>query len=129
MLPQVTSLYLGLLGFMYVALSIYVIVHRYKYRVGMGDGANPQVLKAVRIHGNFIEYVPLVLLMILVLELSGASPVRLHGLGAMLIAGRIAHFIGLRRTAGVSVPRALGVVLTLLALLVGAGSLLLPYFE
>jgi uncharacterized membrane protein YecN with MAPEG domain len=51
----------------------------------------------MRRHGNFVEYVPMMMIMLGALELNGASPMLLHGLGVGLITARLLHAIG---TAG-----------------------------
>ena len=50
----------------------------------------------IRRHGNFIEGVPFALILLAALELNGASPGLLHGLGIALVLSRIAHPIGLK---------------------------------
>ena len=49
----------------------------------------------IRRHGNFIEYVPIALILIGVLEINGSSPIFLHVLGVALVAARVAHAQGL----------------------------------
>ena len=48
----------------------------------------------------------------------------IHGVGATLLLGRIVHAIGLLFQKGPSLGRVVGMVLTYLALLVGAVSLI-----
>jgi len=120
MTTPITGCYLGLLGLCYLFLSVYVVRCRWKFKVGIGDGGQHILVKAIRMHGNFIEYVPIVLLMMLVLEHSGGSDWRVHALGSTLLVSRLAHAAGIYRTSKTSPPRAVGVVGTFGALLMGA---------
>ena len=65
-----------------------------------GDGGNVVMLQRMRVHGNFIEYVPLGLLLLLVLELNGAAPLLLNALGGSLLVARVLHAFGLSRVTG-----------------------------
>ncbi len=65
---QVTGFYAALLAIFYVVLAFAVVRQRMKLRVGLGDGQQPSLIKAIRIHGNFAEYVPFALLLLLLLE-------------------------------------------------------------
>jgi uncharacterized protein len=78
--------------------------------------------RKVRAHGNFTEYVPLALLLILALELMHSSVWLLWLLGGMLTVGRIAHAWGLISTYGPSPSRAVGFFLTWFVYLIGAGA-------
>jgi uncharacterized membrane protein YecN with MAPEG domain len=74
----------------------------------------------MRAHANAVEYVPIVLILLLTLASLKSSIWLIHAIGAMLVFGRILHAIGLHQSAGVSVGRGLGMVLTWAALLVAA---------
>jgi uncharacterized membrane protein YecN with MAPEG domain len=63
---------------------------------------------AVRVHANFIEYVPLALLLMLLGELNDLPRVVLHGAGILLLASRVLHAIGLGRSPGRSFGRFYG---------------------
>ncbi len=117
----ITPLYAALLGLVLLVLSGRVIaVVRAKGEINLGDGGNPDFQVAIRQHGNFIEYVPLILILIGFAEAGGASNAWIHGLGGALLVGRIAHPLGLKPTPGPNVLRFVGTVLTLVALLVSA---------
>ncbi|MBD2771935.1 MAPEG family protein [Iningainema tapete] len=78
--------------------------------------------RKVRAHGNFAEYVPLGLLLIIALELMH-SPTRLVWLlGSTFTVARIAHAYGLIKTYGPSVGRASGFFLTWFVYVVGASA-------
>jgi uncharacterized membrane protein YecN with MAPEG domain len=78
-------------------LSFRVIRHRRAERVPLGSGGNAALERAIRAHANFAEYVPFVVLMLILAEWGGAWPWLLHGLGALLVVARLSHGIGLAR--------------------------------
>lgn len=91
---SVISLYAPLFALFYVALSINVIRTRRREKIGLGSGGNRAVERAMRVHANFAEYVPLALLLLLILEQSGGNKLLLHGLFLVLLAGRLIHAWG-----------------------------------
>lgn len=113
----ITALYASLLALVFVALSVNIIRLRFKLKVGVGDGGESMLTKAVRVHGNFSEYIPLALILLACYELSGANIVWLHVLGASLLIGRIFHAVGLSKSAGTSLPRVIGTLTTFIVLL------------
>ena len=80
--------------------------------------------RKVRAFGNFVEYVPLALLLLLMLELIAAPVWLLWFLGIALTLARIAHACGVIRTYGPSALRAIGFFLTWIVYLLGAGTCL-----
>jgi uncharacterized membrane protein YecN with MAPEG domain len=117
--------YAAAMAVMYVLLAALVVRQRLKCRVGLGDGQQPALVKAVRIHGNFAEYVPLLLILLLILEIQGAALWQLHLIGGLTLFGRISHAIGLSITSGTSAPRLVGMMCTFIALLSAAAFLVL----
>lgn len=112
-----TSFYAGLIGLLYLGLSINVIRNRFRFRQSLGTGQEAQLEKAVRIHGNFAEYVPIILTMMGFLELGGASKTSLHFFGATLFLGRVFHAIGLSYVKSPNPFRTLGMVGTFTCLI------------
>ncbi len=97
--PATTAFYAGLLALVYLGLSGWVIGARVSGNVLLGDGGDDTVLRRVRSHANFAEYVPLALIVIGLLEASGGS----HGLvRALLVALLVA---GSCTRSGCSRPR------------------------
>ena len=74
-LPSITSAYLGLLALLYVVLGLQVSRLRRGNKVLFGDGGDIKLRSAIRAHGNFVEYVPFIVLMVAILEMSG-TPAR-----------------------------------------------------
>lgn len=118
--PVITSLYGGLLGLLYLFLCWRVVDRRRHAKVGLGAGGDAALERAIRVHGNFAEYVPLFLLLLLAAELGGVTPWVLHALGAVFFAGRVGHAYGLSRSSGVSGGRFYGTLLTWVVLLLSA---------
>lgn len=109
---QATLLYSGILGCLYIYLSAEVTKLRLTHDVHLGDGGHMDLFKAIRIHGNFSEYVPFTLFLLLLCELIGGRPWMIHTLSLTFVAARILHIIGLRKTEGPSIYRFLGSTLT-----------------
>ena len=90
----VTPVYASLLGFLFIALSVRTIRLRRKHRVAVGDGDNSELRRAMRVHANFAEYVPLSLLLIFFAELDGSPKWWINVLAGALLCGRLAHAWG-----------------------------------
>lgn len=112
----ITGLYAGILGLFVIPLSAHVILNRYRAKIGLFDGGDPQLGKAIRIHGNFTEHVPLALILMLASELNGAEAEIMHALGVILVGARLFHVYGLGISTGQSVGRFLGVMGTWLVI-------------
>lgn len=117
---MITALYAGILGILYVGLSAYVVRGRWKNQVILGDGNNKDMIKRIRVHANFIEYVPLALILMLLIEFEGAPDALIHGLGIALTLGRIIHPIGIMTKSGPSIGRSGGMMLTFGVIIIGS---------
>ena len=80
--------------------------------------------RKLRAFGNFVEYVPLALLLILLLELANSPAWFLWLLGSVLTIARIAHAWGVIKTYGPSPSRAVGFFLTWFVYLLAASACL-----
>ncbi len=116
MLLHATSLYAAILGGLLLYLSIKVIKARRAARVSVGDGGDEALLRAIRTQGNFVEYTPLCLILIGLVEANGLSVWLVHGLGVLLVAGRGLHALGLAPGDGKMPFRVRGMQLTFLAI-------------
>ena len=81
----------------------------------------------MRVHSNFAEYVPLTLLMIYLVEVTGAPPLWVHGLGISVLLGRVSHAFGVSQTQENYVFRVAGMAMTFTPLIVSALRLLWVY--
>jgi uncharacterized membrane protein YecN with MAPEG domain len=125
-----TSLYAALLAIVGLVLAGMVGSMRgKKQKISLGDGGDPQLLVAMRRQMNFVEYVPLALLLIALVELNGGSKTLIHGLGAVLLAGRIIHPFGIDASDMRKMPRFIGTLATFAVTVVAVGALLWQYFS
>ncbi len=117
--PYITSLYAGILAFMLLALSIFVIRGRLMHKVGLGNGGKQDMMQRMRMHGNFIEYVPMLLIMMAIMEINGLHVWMLHTYGIILVSARAIHAYGLYISPGTSLYRFIGAGGTFFLLLIG----------
>lgn len=122
-----TALYAALLALMFVVLSIKVIGKRRQFKVGIGTNGEALLERAVRVHANFAEYVPLALVLMFLAEYSGLAPLYLHILGLTLLLGRLSHAYGVQQLKEPLKFRVFGMLLTFSVLLLSAIAILLLY--
>jgi uncharacterized protein len=96
---NVTLATASVLGLIYIVLMLRIVRMRFQNRISLGDGGNAEILKRIRAHGNFAEYVPLLLILMGLLELAGTNKTWLAMAGAVLVVCRICHVIGIHRQA------------------------------
>jgi uncharacterized protein len=114
-LPQWTLLFAGLCALLQCVLTVLVIQRRAASGIDLLDGGDAALLRRIRAHGNFSETAPMVLLLLLLLELRGATGWPVVALGGCLLAGRVLHAVSLLQ-GGPRWSRVAGMVLTLTAL-------------
>ncbi|KAM9979024.1 hypothetical protein ACTFIZ_000369 [Dictyostelium cf. discoideum] len=123
-LAPITSTYAGILGIYYLKLAFDIGKERRKAKVFIGDGSQQLIqkivdaddlLRSIRAHGNFGEFVPLALLFSLICEINGISSKLLTGILITLTVSRFSHATGLRAS---NVGRKIGVSLTILSIFV-----------
>lgn len=117
---SVTPVYAGLISLVFVFLSFRVIGLRRKARIGLGDGGNRSLMRRQRVHGNFAEYAPLVIVLMALAELQGQSTWTIHLIGICLVAGRLLHAYGVSQEPELAKLRVAGMALTFTALISGA---------
>lgn len=88
---MITSIYAAILAIIIVRLSLNVIKMRRAKKVPLGDNNDIELLGAIRAQGNAIEYIPIALILMLLLELNGGYFLLLHLCGVALVVGRILH--------------------------------------
>jgi len=116
----VTPLYASVLALMFVALSVRTLRLRRQLRIAVGDKGDEQMLRAMRVHANFAEYVPLSLLLIYMLEAQSGTSLLIHALCICLIVGRFSHAYGVSRIDEDYRYRVFGMSMTFTALAVSA---------
>jgi uncharacterized membrane protein YecN with MAPEG domain len=121
----ITSLYAAILAFLFGALSVRTLLLRRRLQIAVGDGGDPGLLRAIRVHANFAEYVPLCLLLVAFCEAKGTPALWLHTILLSLFVARLSHAYGVSQVREPSGFRVIGVALTLTVLFVSAFRLLL----
>jgi uncharacterized membrane protein YecN with MAPEG domain len=116
----ITAIYAAFLAVLVVALGARIVPLRRSRRVGLGDGGDKDLRRAVRTHANLVEYAPMALIVMAACEFNGGPSWLLHGLGVALVAGRLLHAFGLSRSSGISFGRTAGTALTWSVLVAGA---------
>lgn len=124
---HIALLYLGILGLMYFALTVNVIVHRWKFRVPIGGGQHQKMTQIIRMHGHFAEYVPLLSLMLVILEINRSPSELLHFFWISLIFSRIFHAWGLFSSHLPHIGRTLGMIFNAIVLMGSSVSLLISF--
>lgn len=123
----ITPFYAAVLGIIFVTLSVRTLRLRRTLSIAIGDAGNQQLLRAIRVHANFAEYVPLALLLIYLLEAQGPPKAVVHILCIALLLGRLSHAFGVSKSAEDYRFRVFGMALTLTTLIVSSIYLLFFY--
>jgi hypothetical protein len=98
------------------------------HRISLGMGEGSALEQPVRVHGNFTEYTPTFLILLLLAELGGAAFWFLHLLGTAFVAGRLLHAYGLSTVRARSFGRFYGSLSSWTSILVLSGYLLVRSF-
>jgi uncharacterized membrane protein YecN with MAPEG domain len=126
--PFVVPFYAGIFALIYFFLAMRVARRRGQARIALGSGGDAELERRIRIHGNFGEYVPFILLMLGFAELQHWSRYLLHALCIVLLIGRISHAIALSRDGSVGPLRGLGMALTGAVMIIAAVMLIYEFF-
>ena len=114
----ITAVFTALLAMMLVGLSIRVTMLRARKKISFFDGGDPELGRALRAQGNFIEYVPMALILMGLMEGMGARHWAVYCFGALLLVVRFTHAWGLY--SGVFQARVAGTGTTWFLLVAGA---------
>jgi uncharacterized membrane protein YecN with MAPEG domain len=126
---HIVWLYAGLLTLLFVGLSVRTLRMRRRLHIVIGDAGDERMLRAMRVHSNFAEYVPLSLLLLYFVESSGAAPWFVHALGLCILIGRVLHAVGVSQVRERFVFRVLGMALTFTPMIASALRLLHVYWS
>ena len=127
-LPQITILYAGILGLVATGLAAFAGSMRGKTKISIGDGGNQELLLAMRRHANFVESVPLLLILFALLEMNGVGDVPMHIMGAGLVVARVAHAVGLKADSVQNLGRFVGAAGTALLTVVASIWAIVTFF-
>lgn len=117
---QAVALWSGVLVLLLVGLSLRTIFTRKRLKVSLGDGGDAQMTVVSRTFGNAAEYIPPLLIILLLMALLDVQSVWIHLLGGAMFLGRLLHAWGLGKKIQPSFGRMAGMILTQLTLLGGA---------
>ena len=110
-----------------LVLSGLTSANRRKHRVSVGDGGNTTMAFASRAFGNAAEYMPIALIALALLALTGHQTGIIHAIGGTFFLGRLLHAWGMLSTRANGAPtpgRMFGMLLTYIPLLTSAGLLI-----
>jgi len=97
---QATLACASVLGLIFIGLSIMTIAERRKAAVSLGAGDSDRLLRRIRAHANFAEYVPLALILIAAATVAGAPLWFVSASCILLVAGRLLHATAMLRSDG-----------------------------
>jgi uncharacterized protein len=109
----ITALYAALLAPLFLLLSARAIRQRRGAKVAVGDGGDAILLRRMRVHANFAEYVPIALLLMALAESLQTWPWFLHLCGLALLTGRLSHAYGVSQPRETYSFRVFGMAATL----------------
>ena len=118
---QITAIYAALLGVMMIVLRTQVSILRGKTGISIMHGDNMNLAESMRRHGNFIENVPMALILMAFAETMAAPAMMVHAMGVALIAGRVIHVTGIDHTRPAAPARIIGGILSTLPILAAIG--------
>lgn len=99
-MPEVTAFFAGLMLILQLVFGVVVSANRGKTGIALGDGGNHKLLQHIRVHGNFSEYVPMILIAMAIAELAGTSAGLLWLGGTVLLVSRLVHAAATHGTGG-----------------------------
>lgn len=111
---MITAWYGSFLGLLWFALTLAVIFGRWKFGISLGDGEQKELNRRIRAHANFVETVPLALILLWFFETYIRSATFCHMFGLALVVGRLVHAVGMlypKRTT--NILRQTGMALTM----------------
>ena len=125
MVPVIVPPYAAVLGLVFIVLAARVIRARQGANVAIGTGGDASLERAMRVHANFAEYVPLALLLLAFAEMQGRPAWLIHLLCVALVVARVVHAVGVSQGNEDLRLRTVGIATTFLVLAAAAVSLLL----
>lgn len=120
----ITALYAALFTLGVIVLSNIVSAKRGQAGISILDGGNRDLALWMRRHGNLVENVPLMLILMGLSEANSLGALWLHSLGVVFLAARVCHVIGLSADKTTAPLRIAGGIGTQIAMLGATGYLL-----
>jgi len=106
-------------------LSIRVTKARDSQKISVGDGGNDLMIRRMRAQSNFIEYTPITLILITLVEMTMGTTIWLWAVSGAYLLARVAHAIGMEND---NKGRLIGIIVTMLVMIgLGIYALVIPY--
>ena len=123
---EVAAVYVAVNMLLLIYLALRVVSVRQFARVSVGTGGNETLELRTRVHGNATEYIPAMLVGLVVAAMMGLPAWAIHVGGGLFTLGRVMHMIGM---GGNILPlRAGGILLSWITMILVAGALLYHAF-
>jgi uncharacterized membrane protein YecN with MAPEG domain len=107
---KLSIIFTTILLIFFLCLSVHAAMTRRKSKIPLGEEKNENLIRAVRAHGNFLEYTPLFIISFIMLEFLLADTKYLIGVAAFFLLGRFFHAYSMFAKKGLF--RMLGMMLT-----------------
>ena len=123
---EVAGVYVAVNMLLLIYLAFRVVSVRQSARISIGTGGNEQLEVRTRVHGNAAEYIPAMLVGLVVLALMGLPGWAIHVGGGAFTLGRVMHMVGM---SGNILPlRAGGILLSWISMILVGGAILFHAF-
>ncbi|MFC3052429.1 MAPEG family protein [Kordiimonas pumila] len=116
----ITLIAASFIGLLLIYLSYNVSKVRGKTKTSVGDGGHPELQNAIRAQGNLVEYAPMALLLLWLLEYHNVSQYLVLLLAIALVAGRYMHGLTFGKFEGRNPYRFVGTLLTWLVIVIAS---------
>ncbi len=110
--PILSALIAGILVILQMGLMLSVVLARRRQLQSIGDGGNPELLTAIRRHGNLAENAAIFVAGFALLEVLGGNRLLITTMCAAFVVGRISHVVGLSMKNTLNAFRIAGVTIT-----------------
>lgn len=87
----ISSLYISCSAMLIVWLSLQVIKLRHRHKISIGNGNISELETAIAAQHNTIEYIPIMLLLLIAMEVNQVSVILIHLFGILILLGRSLH--------------------------------------
>ena len=121
---MITLLYAAILGLLSVLLANQVLYVRLRGGKEENGGLMPR-----RVQANFVENVPLALIILFIFEYSSSSNNLIHIFGILLVLFRLLHAWGMSKNEGANYPRLIGAQGTFLLISVMSFASIILHFN
>lgn len=124
---QTAGVYIAVNILLLIYLALRVVRNRRRGKIRLGDGGDEGMERAIRVHGNASENIPIAMIGLVAMVSLQAGALMIHICGSVFTAGRLIHAFGL--STGALAGRQLGMLLTWLSMLAIAGIILWKAFS